>query len=953
MAQNKRAAYACHSHSCIKFTFELTILFNIHLSLSSNFNRYKHLLSVVAARYNITMDRRLSVEGEGSIHLQVGKLQRLRLSETVSIGTTMFEPRGLSSIEKLDSSNLNPVSTTTSAVRAPEKKLTLFALQLAVFEKAATGLGTLGFIWATVVLLGGFAITLVKTDFWFITIILVVEGARIFSRSHELEWQHQATWSITEAEAGINNFQEQKSSSNSLLESIKSLFRPIGTVTDGATELTPRYRDTPRTPTRVWISSEVPLLPYTKWVFLSRHVSRLLYWLQLISATACVVLSLMKLIKHDYGEVAKGDTDKRNLRSALNIFYALALAEALLFLMEKAYWEWQVSYCKLLEEVNNECELGPSGMLSIRRFFYDAYSRCVNGSIFDGLKMDMVSFGMDLLASNSPDEQLIGARILRQFSISERFSDDTLQKIGIAISVVERLVEMLNWTDHKDEEIRMSAAEIISKLADKKQNSLRISGIPGAMESISSLLQTNRSFIPAADEIGEKKLIFDHPNYGFWSFNHLGLLILKKLARDHDNCGKIGNTRGLLPKIIDFAHAEERLLKSENVTPSQVLTVKRSLQLVKMLASTIGITGKHLRREISEVVFTFSNIRDILRHGEKHPLLQKLSIEILTSLALEEDATERVGATGGVLKELFKIFFKHSTPENQKHVAIVAGEALAMLTLESKSNCHRILKLNVLERLVEALKDPLLRVNAARILRNLCTYSGSQWFNQLKGTTAAAPTILEAIMSEENKIQEVMVGLAANVFKYMTSHESSIVFEEARINEAELANKLIQILKKHQRPSTKVPRIRRFVIELAIWMMKDKAENINTLKDLGMEEVLEGVLETTSELESFNVFSGVVGLNRHNVTTQSLIETAVELMEDRKKEFLIRETQKPDNETKAKLEAGVPFFSDSGSEIEEMFVGIGAQRVMDLSFAAKKLPPCVIFIDEIDASGGT
>ncbi|CAJ1941208.1 unnamed protein product [Sphenostylis stenocarpa] len=787
------------------------------------------------------------MNGEGSIHVQVDELQRVRLNESISIGTTMFEPRGLGSIDKLDSnSTANSVSPTTSA---PEKKLTLFALQLAVLEKAATGLGTLGFIWATVVLLGGFAITLEKTDFWFITIILVVEGTRIFSRSHELEWQHQATWSITEDHHHQYVI---------------------------ATDSTPT-----RTPTRMWVSSDVPLLPYAKWFFLSRHVSRLLYWLQLLSATACVVLSLIKLVMHNYGEVAKGDTDKRNRKSSLSIFYALALAEALLFLMEKAYWEWQVRYCKLLEAVNTECELGPSGMVSTRRFFYDAYSRCVNGSIFDGLKMDMVSFSMDLLVSNSPDEQLIGARILRQFSISERFSDDTLQKIGIDISVAERLVEMLNWTDPKEEEIRFSAAEILSKLAGKKQNSLRIAGIPGAMESISSLLKTNRSVIPAADEIGEKKLIFDHQNYGFYTFNQLGLLILKKLARDLDNCGKIGNTRGLLPKIIDFTHAEEWLLKSENVISSQVLTVKRSLQLVKMLASTVGTTGKHLRREISELVFTISYIRDILRHGEKHPLLQKLSIEILTSLALEEDATERIGGTGGLLKELFNIFFKHNIAENQKHVKIVAGEALAMLALESKNNCHRILKLKVLERLEVALKDPLLRVNAARILRNLCTYSGSEWFNQIKGVTTAAPTILKAIMTEENKIQEVMVGLAANVFRYMTSHESSIVFEESGITEVELANKLVQILKKHPYPPTKVPRIRRFVIELAMWMMKDKSENTDTFKGLGMEMVLEGVLETTSELESFNVFSGTVGLNRHNDTTQSLVDMALKLMEDR------------------------------------------------------------------------
>jgi len=50
-------------------------------------------------------------------------------------------------------------------------------------------------------------------------------------------------------------------------------------------------------------------------------------------------------------------------------------------------------------------------------------------------------------------------------------------------------------------------------------------------------------------------------------------------------------------------------------------------------------------------------------------------------------------------------------------------------------------------------------------------------------------------------------------------------------------------------------------------------------------------------------------------------------------------------------EAGVPFFSVSGSEFVEMFVGVGASRVRDLFGQAKKNAPCIIFIDEIDAVG--
>jgi len=52
-------------------------------------------------------------------------------------------------------------------------------------------------------------------------------------------------------------------------------------------------------------------------------------------------------------------------------------------------------------------------------------------------------------------------------------------------------------------------------------------------------------------------------------------------------------------------------------------------------------------------------------------------------------------------------------------------------------------------------------------------------------------------------------------------------------------------------------------------------------------------------------------------------------------------------------EAGVPFYFRAGSEFEEMFVGVGSRRVRALFNAAKKSAPCIIFIDEIDAIGGS
>ncbi|GAB2266425.1 hypothetical protein Dimus_001433 [Dionaea muscipula] len=830
-----------------------------------------------------------SAESPGSVRLQIQELKSL--SDAYTQSTTMFEQPQLISIEKGESSAANPSSPTTEGgVKAPETKLTLFALRLAVLEKSATGLGTLGFIWATVVLLGGFAVVLGRTDFWFITIILLIEGTRIFSRSHELEWQHQSTWSI--ADAGRNSFRLLRSGSRVLARIVKALFRPISAFSSRGSRDKKREvkeeesrrsrledweKKKKKKPSRRLKSSDVPLIPYAPWVFLASHISKVFDWLQIVSAITCVVLSLIKLIKHNFGEVTK---ESRNRKAALVIFYSLALAEALLFLLEKAYWETRMIFGKLLEEVNRECGLEPRNLISVRRFFYDAYSRCLEGSIFDGLQMDMVSFAMDLLASNSPDEQLMGAQILQKFANNDRFSNDTLQKIGVNLWAMERLIDILNWKDPQQEEIRQAAAEILSKLAGKKQNSLRVAGIPGAMESISSLLYTSRSSTIFSDEIGDRSVGFDHERYAFWNFSHLGLQILKKLARDHDNCGKIGSTRGLLPKIVDFSHAEERLLQNDSAAQSQIMTVKRSLQVLRMLARTEGISGKQLRRDISEIVFTTSNIRDILRYGEKHPELQKLGIEILTCLALEDDATERIGGTGGIIRELLDIFFKQGVPDDHIYVRTAAGEALTMLALNNSKNCLRILRSGALDKLVYSLEVQGLRQSAARILRNLCTYGGDDCFPELRGVIAAVPTVLKGIMSSDDTIEQVMVGLAARAFKFMAPEQSTVMFSRAGIKETELANALIQILRKYPKPQVKIPKVRRFAIELAIWMMRDNEANALTLKTLGLEKELQNVLDTTSELESFIIFSGTVGLTRYKTSIHSLVDTALNFLGD-------------------------------------------------------------------------
>uniref|UniRef100_A0A0E0D0X5 DUF4220 domain-containing protein n=1 Tax=Oryza meridionalis TaxID=40149 RepID=A0A0E0D0X5_9ORYZ len=762
----------------------------------------------------------------------------------------------------------------------PEKRLTLFALRLAVLEKAASGLGKLDFVWATVVLLGGFASALSTTDFWCVTVILVGSGARVFGRSHELEWQHRSTLTSSTAGGAL------RSTSRRLLRSLGH--SPAANPTDdggargSATETQFQHQIVARTKQRVWHVPDVSLLPYTGRLFVSKNIGRLFSWLQVLSALACVALSVMRLWRHDFGG------DQPNKRPALLLFYTLALIEALIFLLEQAYWVWMFSRQNLIKTVSDDCKLGEYyGPDSLKRFFFDAYSRCITGSIFDGTKMDLVTFAEELILSEFLGKQLIGVRILQQLTTEGSSANaggsnlNTLRNVGTNARSIERLVEMINWKSPGEEEVRRCAAEVLSKLADKRRNALRVSGIPGAIESVMSLLYTDESAPASAapHDVSPAARSYDHTQ-----FNQLGLLILKRLARDHDNCGKIGNTRGLLSKIIELTHASPALLGDTRAPESQVRTVRRALKVVRTLVNTTGSTGKMLRQEVADNVFTVSNLRGILQHGQQHTALQKLATDILWRLAMDAKGKQVIVGTGGVVKLLLSIFLN-----GEKELGAEAGEALAMLALESQASCAAILKQDdVLDHLMSALEGDggARRLNAARVLRNLCAYAGEKHRRRLSTVTKAMPMVLKATMTGSERTLEVSVGLTVQICKFIDGVRFAGELRGAGIDEKSYVERLASILREHRYPVITVPRMRRFVVQQAIWLMTSSsaaaagggADYVSLLREAGMEQLLESIADTTSELECYHAFSGSVGISKHRESFSAAVDAALELL---------------------------------------------------------------------------
>lgn len=113
----------------------------------------------------------------------------------------------------------------------------------------------------------------------------------------------------------------------------------------------------------------LPLLPYTQSVS-AKGMATFLYIGQVASALLCLALSLWRLICHDFLDPGTPDNLKDNVAYSLYAFYAMALVEAFIFLVEKMYWEYKISCKRLFDRVDQKAQLKSECVDTIRSFFY-------------------------------------------------------------------------------------------------------------------------------------------------------------------------------------------------------------------------------------------------------------------------------------------------------------------------------------------------------------------------------------------------------------------------------------------------------------------------------------------------------------------------------------------------------------------------------------------------------
>ncbi|XP_040383958.1 uncharacterized protein LOC121055510 [Oryza brachyantha] len=718
----------------------------------------------------------------------------------------------------------------------PELGMNRAVLLEVFFASAASGIGTIGFVWATVVLLGGFETELNQVDFWFITALSFFQAIRLFGGDWNAD--QKILFGLP-----LDALSQPKANGCSFLLCCLNY----------ASCYTPKL-------SCLLFSGKVVCI----------FSAFLVRFLKFVVILGTLILSVARLI---LGNVAP-HAEAANLKSAFSLYYGLSIVQAVVSYMAFSYSHAQQD---MVQDIRDKYNFAAGDVEDEPFLVYYAHLKkiCKAGGIAETLNMTLPAFAVASLGSNEQQVRVAAIKIL-QYLVQERdYKEQTLSAIRDSFGAAASLFRTMALTsqDKTSREAREGATSIMVELA----GDLHISGlIPCATQSIYSLLKTS----------SRRRLD--------------GMKILERLSTKNCNLADISSSDELMSKIIEFT--EPKISRGVSTMADDGFQMaERALLVLTRLGGQTGEQGSMMRQVILRNVFLMSNIKEMLQGANNNDRrlqeMQKRGMGIVDGFALDSESRNH----GAIIKILTLVLniFRHG-PNNEFRLA--AGKTLARLTTESRVNCDAILT----KENFQALRDTLFEVSerahlviAANILKNLCENCEAQHgqHDALLGFVQDnMEKILEAMyqLGSGDLIGEDMgtfLGLILQLSKLVTVADFN-TYVAANGNggdRRDFIQKLKSILERANEQETGVremhPGIRRFTIELAIWMAQTWEQPQfhwkQRLEDCGMRSALVEAEQTARRApwrEDCKLSPGGVPVLEYEQSLHSLASRALELI---------------------------------------------------------------------------
>jgi len=623
------------------------------------------------------------------------------------LASALKESLQLQGARGLDLERATSGDTSDEELPVPELRLNICLVSEVFVQILATGVGTLAFIWATVVLLGGFSTSLHKADFWVITGIVFVQASKVVGVNSNTEAKFFAQVPPAFLELGAEHFTRW------------GRRRPL--TGDASGQNIVYY-------IMLGFGSAWDLISFMALLTLG------LLLLPLVAASSCIGLSIFRLVIIITRNNYRGSNS--NVLRALIFFYALVLAQGGLFLI------WLVILSVRLVERNRVCsQYQFEGMDKklIDKYINRTSSACIKTGVLNTINRKLVTFAVDLLQSKYRQDRISGVLVLHALTYKDAPQAHKARALAHIQSSPDCIATMLALLSSKStigEESKVHLAQIVTLLA----SDLRLSDIDRATESISSLLdpylvkisttantvsngqqitidvdQQERNQSPNTSDGEKSKPLIIH-----------GLMILAKLAGNPDNCSNIYNTKGLFSKIT--APISNKMYKIFSRDDTAIQIAKHSLQVLSKLVKGTDEINRNILKEIHRNEFEANSIRPILQYDQRYNELKVPAIKILTKLALANTTRDTVGdeAMVNFINFLIGLFFND---DNESHLRKTAGKALALLAIACTSYCAMIMNAStgtahsVIQKLSDMLADrsnKSYRTAIAQLLRQFC-----------------------------------------------------------------------------------------------------------------------------------------------------------------------------------------------------------------------------------------